>query len=109
MYSQLIGAISVFFLIATTTCALVQNRPGDWASGRAAAERLCSNCHVVSPDNAPSLRGDVPSFMTIARLQSTTPERLAGAIIMPHPAMPGVALTRAELRDVIADIMSLQQ
>jgi hypothetical protein len=38
-----------------------------------------------------------------------TAERLAGAIIVPHPAMPGVQLTAAEIRDVVAYILSLKR
>jgi cytochrome c1 len=34
--------------------------------------------------------------------------RLAGAITLPHPAMPGVPLTDAELRDIVAYIASLK-
>jgi cytochrome c len=86
---------------------MAQTGPLDAQNGRALAERLCATCHAVVPDVAGG-RPDVPSFAAIARMPHMTPERLAGAIVLPHPAMPGVALTRAELRDVIAYITSLK-
>ena len=108
MHFRPMKAISAIWLLASTLCAEAQSGPGDQVAGRALAERLCSNCHAVSPDSPNTLRGDIPSFMTIARMPNKTPERLAGAIILPHPAMPGVALTRTELRDIIGYIMSLR-
>jgi cytochrome c len=51
----------------------------------------------------------VPSFSAIANSPRTTPETLAAAIILPHPEMPGVALTRAEIRHLIAYVMSLKK
>jgi mono/diheme cytochrome c family protein len=49
-----------------------------------------------------------PSFTVIAKLPDLTPERLVGAIIIPHPPMPGIPLTTSEIRDVVAYIMSLR-
>ncbi len=80
----------------------------DPGNGRQLAERLCSSCHAVAPDGSGTMRADVPSFKSIGGRPSSTPERIAGAIIMPHPAMPGVPLTRAEIRDIIAYITSLK-
>jgi hypothetical protein len=41
--------------------------------------------------------------------RDTTPERLAGRIIIPHPPMTATQLTVAEMRDIIAYIMSLKR
>lgn len=38
-----------------------------------------------------------------------TPEQIAGRIIVPHPEMPGVSLTAAEIRDIVAYIVSLKR
>ena len=101
--SALVG-VAVSF---TFTAVFAQGSPPDTQNGLAVAERLCATCHAVDPQ-AVGIRPDVPSFSVIASLPGMTPERLAGSIILPHPAMPGVALTRAELRDVIAYIVSLR-
>jgi mono/diheme cytochrome c family protein len=37
----------------------------------------------------------------------TTAEHLVGRIIVPHPPMPIMQLTTAEIRDIIAHVMSL--
>ena len=50
----------------------------------------------------------MPSFPSIANRPGVTAELLAGRIIVPHPAMPGVQLTVRELREIIAYILSLK-
>jgi hypothetical protein len=45
----------------------------------------------------------------IGNRPGVTAEHLAGKIIIPHPAMPGVPLTSAEIRDIVAYIMSLKR
>ncbi|OYW55219.1 MAG: hypothetical protein B7Y80_09575 [Hyphomicrobium sp. 32-62-53] len=60
----------------------------------------------ASPGNI--AKSDISSFHSIANKPNQTQERLAGAIIFPHPAMPNVSFTNAELRDVISYIMSLK-
>ena len=54
------------------------------------------------------MRADVPSFAAIAARPDNSAERIAGRIIIPHPAMPGVQLTVAEIRDIVAYIQSLK-
>ena len=77
--------------------------------GREIAAKLCSNCHVVDPAAGTVARADVPTFAAIANGPVGTPERLAAAIILPHPAMPDVSLTRAEIQAVIGYIISLKK
>ena len=81
----------------------------DAAEGRVLASKLCSNCHVTEGQSATSPRADVPSFVAIANSPRTTAESLAAAIILPHPEMPGIALTRSEIRNVIGYILSLKK
>jgi mono/diheme cytochrome c family protein len=45
----------------------------------------------------------------IGNKPGVTAEHLAGRIIIPHPAMPGVPLTSTEIRDIVAYIMSLKR
>ena len=89
--------------------ALAQG-PGSPQRGRELAARLCSNCHTtdVGRQAGPTL-ADVPSFAVIANRANATAESLAGKIIIPHSAMPGVQLTTAEIRDVVAYILSLRR
>src|SRR6202521_6081978 len=98
----------VVLLALLTRPALAQSPPGSIERGRALSERLCTNCHNVTARASGPVRADVPSFPIIAGRTGVTAERLAGAIIIPHPAMPGVQLTIAEIRDVVAYILSLK-
>jgi mono/diheme cytochrome c family protein len=72
------------------------------------AQKLCANCHVVTRDPPAAASTDVPSFRSIASRADATAERIAGRIIIPHPAMPTAQLTVTELRDLIAYIQSLK-
>jgi len=79
----------------------------DVRRGQELSARLCSGCHSVSP-GSDTVNADVPTFAAIAGRPETTAERLAGRIIVPHPPMPNVQLTVAEMRDIIAYILSLR-
>lgn len=80
----------------------------DPSRGREIAESLCATCHVVDASQGNIAKSDVSSFYSIANKPDQSQERLAGAIIFPHPAMPKVSFTNSELRDVITYIMSLR-
>jgi mono/diheme cytochrome c family protein len=95
-------------LLATTGC-FAQGLAGNRQSGYELAARLCANCHVVNGTPSAPVSTDVPSFSVIADRPDATPERIAGRIIIPHPAMPGVSLTAAEIRDIVAYITSLRR
>ncbi len=79
---------------------------GDIAKGRDLAERLCSSCHTVTPGTS---SGSMPArgFEELANAPGQTQLRLAGSIIIPHPAIPNVPLNRTEIRDIVAYISSL--
>ena len=101
-------AVLVVCAIAGTGGAHAQTSMGDPKRGQALAERVCSTCHIVSAASTTTTNPDVPTFAAIAGRPDTTPERLAGRIIIPHPPMPNIQLTVAEMRDIIAYIVSLK-
>ena len=80
----------------------------DAKRGQDLSQRLCSGCHMVAPGSAATANPDVPTFAAIAGRPDTSAERLAGRIIVPHPAMPNTQLTVAEMRDIIAYILTLR-
>ena len=103
------SALAILLLaIATTRPACAQVGLADARRGHELAARLCSGCHIVAPGSASTANPDIPTFAAIAGRADTTPERLAGRIIVPHPPMPNTQLTIAEIRDIIAYIMSLK-
>ncbi len=76
--------------------------------GRQIAEQWCSACHQIEP--APKTDSDKipPSFASVAAMSSTTALSLHAFLSNPHGRMPDFALTRAEIRDVSAYILSLK-
>lgn len=96
------------FLTGLASPLQAQMATADPARGRALAQRLCAGCHAIAPNSAATVNPDVPGFAAIARRPDASAERLAGRIIVPHPAMPNTQLTVAEIRDVIAYILTLK-
>jgi mono/diheme cytochrome c family protein len=81
----------------------------DIEKGHALAERFCVTCHVVSRQASTStIPADVPSFPEIAKKPGQSMEALAGRIVIPHPPMPAIALSRQEIANVVAYIMTLK-
>lgn len=80
----------------------------DPEKGRSVAERLCAGCHLIEQTSAGTLPADVPSFAAIANKDGQSMEAVAGRIVIPHPPMPAIALSREEIRNVVAYIMTLR-
>ncbi len=80
--------------------------PADVARGERLAKRWCAACHIVSADQK---RGSdtAPSFASIAKRPSFSPQKLAQFLMNPHPKMPDMQLTRDETRDLGAYIATL--
>jgi cytochrome c len=101
-------AIPATCLIAIAGSAFAQQGPASPQRGHELAVRLCTNCHAIDRETSGPMRADIPSFPAIANRPGATAEHLAGRIIAPHPAMPGVPLTAAEIRDIVAYIVALK-
>jgi mono/diheme cytochrome c family protein len=108
MKLSFVSILAPMIMVAATSAASAQVKAPGELDGHELAAKLCSNCHAVEPAGVVTGRADVPSFRAIAKGPRATPERLASAIILPHPEMPGVPLTRAETRAIIDYIMSLK-
>jgi len=99
------GLLAVFL---TSTLAQAQIHP-DAKTGKAIAEKLCVGCHIVStPEPGATVPADVPSFQRIADKPGQTAAAIAGAIVVPHPPMPQINLTREEIGDIAAYILTLR-
>jgi cytochrome c len=111
--------IAQYFTVVAMFAGLVGSAPGiaapvtpkpDPEKGHALAERACVACHVVAKEATTStITADVPSFPEIANKPGQTMEALAGRIVIPHPAMPAIALSREEIVNVVAYIMTLKE
>jgi mono/diheme cytochrome c family protein len=95
--------------VALAAGPAVAQPAGDAKRGSELSESFCVNCHSVKAAASGPVSTDVLSFPSIANRPGVTAEALAGRIIVPHPAMPGVQLTVRELRDIIAYILSLKR
>jgi len=81
----------------------------DAKTGKELASKLCVSCHIVGPEaSSASVPADVPSFERIANKPGQTTQAIAGAIVIPHPPMPQIELTREEIGDVAAYILTLR-
>ncbi len=75
--------------------------------GKALAERVCSNCHLVSDQQAKAV-ADVPSFREIANKPNLTEGEIIARMVIPKHPMPAIPLTKHELEDLAAYIMNLR-
>lgn len=91
-------------------CALAAALPAqaqDSGAGERIAQSWCGRCHVV--DSGQKGGNDaVPSFPAIARRASTSQASLTVFLATPHPRMTDFNLTRAEIQNVAAYILSLR-
>ncbi len=75
----------------------------DAAAGERLAQQWCVSCHVVDSGAARStVPQGPPSFPAIA--QHLDPGALRAFLSHPHKPMPDLALTRAEIEDLVAYI-----
>ena len=80
---------------------------GDPVEGGRIAERWCSSCHVAS--NRSGGTDAVPTLESISNDPRRSPEWVRQWLNDPHPPMPDLSLTRAEIRDLLAYIASLRR
>lgn len=81
---------------------------GDPAAGRRLAEAWCSGCHVIGPGASGPASDAVPTFPAVARMPSTTGMSLRAFLLTPHARMPDIQMSREQMDDVIAYILTLR-
>jgi mono/diheme cytochrome c family protein len=95
------GLLSFIFAIALADIAAA----ADAANGQTLAKRWCAACHVVASDQQ-SANGQAAPFSSIAKIPDLDAGKLALFILLPHPKMPDMNLSRAEAADLAAYIVS---
>lgn len=89
---------------------IMKSKKPDPENGRIIARALCTNCHAIEErPNAATVNADVPSFPAIANRPDQSAERISNWLLNAHGPMPNVHLTRKELRDLAAYIISLRK
>jgi cytochrome c len=79
----------------------------DAAKGAQLARQWCANCHVIANNSSASVPQGPPTFPAIAH-SGMTPDQLRAFLSHPHGSMPDLALSRAEIDDLIGYIQTLR-
>jgi mono/diheme cytochrome c family protein len=95
------AAMVLLLILLQPRCALA----ADVTRGKAIAQRWCSACHLVAPEQTRAV-ADVPSFAAVAR-KKLPADSLKAFLSDPHPKMPDMNLTRSEIEDIVAYIQTL--
>jgi mono/diheme cytochrome c family protein len=87
---------------------LAESTVPDIAMGKEIADKLCVGCHATDQSLGERRQADVPSFISIANRPKQSIEALSGWLMAPHAPMPDPHLSRKEIRDLAAYIVSLK-
>ena len=101
----------IILFIAAALLAASAALAQDILTGKGIAQLWCSDCHLVDPQERKSGRNSAPTFLSIARMKSTTEASLAAFLSTPHGrrGMPDLVLNREEIQDISAYILSLRK
>ncbi len=80
----------------------------DVAAGRQLAGKYCSKCHLVTSQSDHGTVVGAPTFTAIASNSSTNVQSLRGFFERPHYGMQDLHLSRVEIDDLAAYILSLR-
>jgi mono/diheme cytochrome c family protein len=104
------GLLPSLTVLATLVAAgaPAQEDLGDAEAGFAFASRVCASCHAVGREQSmwPVLPG--PRFEDVANTPGMTATALFVWMRTSHPTMPNLILEPADLRNVVAYILSLK-
>ena len=75
--------------------------------GAQLAQQWCSNCHLIGGNPPATIQQGPPSFRAIAQ-GPLSADQLRAFLSHPHGSMPDLALSRAEIDDLIGYISTLR-
>ena len=97
------------FVVLLSLTAFLAFSQGAFAAdadqGATLAKRWCAACHVVAADQQ-SAGGQAPPFSAIGKTPDLDTSKLALFLLLPHPKMPDMNLSRAEAADLAEYIKS---
>jgi mono/diheme cytochrome c family protein len=107
----MIVRLAIFLLLLATSSSLAEeSSPSPLEErGRAAAERMCSQCHSIGRSGESPHTG-APAFRALARrvdLDSFM-EQLREGLMVGHPDMPTFRFTREDARAFLLYLRSIQ-
>ncbi len=94
-------------LISLTLFAALANAASaaDMQQGETLAKRWCASCHVVAADQQ-SGNTQAPPFSEVGKRGGLDAANVALFLLLPHPKMPDMSLSRNEAADLAAYIES---
>jgi len=95
-------------LLAVSPAYSATAQAGDPGAGHTLVKKWCANCHIVGSAQKQGSSTGAPTFDAIAQMKSTTEMGLHAFLQTPHSRMPDLHLTRNEIDDVSAYILSLR-
>ena len=95
-------------LVATTVLYGGAANAQDVLAGEQLAKTSCAGCHQVDKNDLPKRSDAIPSFVSVANMNSTTAMSLRVFLSTPHANMPDYSLSRNEISNVSAYILSLR-
>ena len=75
--------------------------------GKDLAERWCKSCHLVEPGQADAPTDMPPPFAALAKDLPTREAEYRGFLQAPHAPMIEIALSRANIEDIVAYLHAL--
>ncbi|WP_431323083.1 c-type cytochrome [Rhizobium sp. YTU87027] len=99
---------AIAVIIAGTFAAVPAVHAGDIQHGRRIALEVCATCHAVLSGQTRSAVAEAPSFEAVAATPGMTAMALnVWLTAQSHPTMPNIILSRTDIQDVSAYILSL--
>jgi mono/diheme cytochrome c family protein len=97
------GCLAVTAILGSST-----SLAADEYQGKDIAERWCASCHVVERDQKRPAIDQAPPFASVAIMPEFDANKLAMLLLKPHPSMPKLSLSRAEVANLADYILTLK-
>jgi mono/diheme cytochrome c family protein len=94
---------AALLLLVAVTALPQAAAAADPANGEKLAKRWCAACHIVASDQSQGSTQAAP-FSAMARTPGLDAAKLALYLLLPHPKMPDMSLSRSEAADLAAYI-----
>ena len=106
---RMAGRLLTMIAACAALAAVPAAARADAAAGGQLAQRWCASCHAIGGDSPPpaSLQQGPPTFRSIAD-SGKTRDQLSTFLTRPHGQMPDLALSRAEIDDLVDYIETLR-
>jgi mono/diheme cytochrome c family protein len=101
------AVLTIMMAIGWALPLAAQTVPADPDRGRTLAVRSCAACHVVAANQRSPAVDGAPPFASFAD-GPLAERRLRVFLQTPHRPMPDLTLTRREIDDLVAYIMTLR-